>query len=151
MAKRINWEKDSRRLTPEDVNESRNERTFIFKAGSSAYNALNLAWLARILAHPRLVDYERVKAEASIVWLKENNTRTLSRGWTQFFVRVERSCTTRERGEVSTFSAEELAAFKAGHKRRMVLRAARYEETRLKKPDWMQDPSRLPKKPPGVK
>lgn len=150
MARGINWERHNRgRVTPDDVAAARDERVLVGKAVLGARNKLDVERIEELLRLPELTEYEREKLYASLAWLREISTRTLSFAWRRFFSQIERACHARRVGTAGSAPDAVKEAWAARAKRKRQLRAIRTDETKPSQPAWMRDPTLLPKKPPG--
>lgn len=107
----------------------------IRQAVSGSQNAVDIAWLEH-LERRCGIEAVRVKIVRSLTWLRANPTKALNGMWRAQFERIERAIAMVARGETP--------------ERQPNSRPPRSRPwPKPERPAWMNDPSQLPKKPPG--
>lgn len=144
MSKHLDHEKRNRKRTAEDVVNKISDHVSTSKLLQSNDNLMQQNWLSNLLSRPELDDYQKKSVQESLEWLRAVSTRRLGFSWQAKYRRFEYVCDLKKEGRYTPPSEEKVAEAK----KRAALRAARYQENKPKFPDWVQDKSLLPKKPP---
>lgn len=157
MSQRINHERRNRRQEGRR-SETSLARTVYEDGGSLANRTQNhedIRWLRGMLEaySDLLTENTKEKIEASIAWLSEVPSRTLggaTEGWRGYYDRLEQAMhIKRKTGEQNDLEPEQRHQYLRQKLKQRVLRKYAREERKAARPDWMDDPSKLPKAPPG--
>lgn len=140
--KAIDWSRAQEARRKSEAREVIDERRVSGWAALGAIeNQNDRKWLADILTEELLTPGMRKQLEHSIAWLEGNPTRDLAPGYREKFQRYERAIhAARKRvahGEPAFLNNDAKPRYFARGPARAPL------------PDWMRDPSLLPKRPPG--
>jgi hypothetical protein len=129
-------------------------------------NALDVQWLEALLTHPKidcLASREAVEAGIlrSLEWLNESGERTLNPSFREKYERLSRLLLGIENGrivprpdqKIEDMTPADRARALSSRRKAVCARAAAQEraaERKAKMPAWIDDPSKLPKKPPSA-
>jgi len=141
--------RNARRSAGERAVEEHDGRIWMAREGTKYQNADELAWLTALLDKTES-EFEQAAILRSIEWLKENPDRSLYPSFRSQFLALERRLAMQARGVPIAPRDPSKKGYNAGANRLRRLAAIERKKAREATiPDWMKDPSKLPKKPPS--